>query len=121
TPHPPIPPLGARSSGSDVNVFVGHSNAVDVPLRKVTTASGTHSGRSISPMGTTPHAPNRSSDAVPKNGGAAWKRDSWRVTPAVLRVVSDCLRRNDEHHSATGSSSSTADGWVAAESAQAYV
>jgi hypothetical protein len=42
----------------DLGVFVGHSNATDVPLQKPKTASGTHSGRSVSPIGTTPHAPN---------------------------------------------------------------
>src|SRR5262249_42595821 len=41
----------ARSSGSHVNMFVGHSKIADVPLRRP--ASGTHSGRSVSPIGTT--------------------------------------------------------------------
>src|SRR5215469_16223093 len=55
TPHPPIPPPGARVPlASEVNAFMGHSNVTDVPLRRP--ASGTHSGRSVWPVGTTLHA-----------------------------------------------------------------
>jgi len=52
---------------SEVNALMGHSNVADVPLRRP--ASGTHSGRSVRPVGATPHAPMRSSNTAPRDAG----------------------------------------------------